>query len=235
MADDGVHLPPEAMSTWMLGYGEPSAGRAAKHRLTVELRRLVEAAMRAEAQPGLDALASEVSALADAVEELPHFPAGAAEAALDDSRLLERSGMSGAANPLSPPMHLHLEDDCVRGWAVYGYAFEGPPGCVHGGFVAAAFDDLLGCAQTLTGHAGFTGTLNVRMVRPTPLLERIDYEGRVRSFAGRKILTVATASCGGQVVAEAEGLFITPRAGEQDERMTRAAAVMRRETGASAD
>jgi acyl dehydratase len=216
------------MSTWMLGYGEPTEGRAAKHRLTAELRRLIEAAMRVDASPDLDDLTPQITALAEAIEALPHFPAGAAEAGPDDSRLLERSGMSGASNPLSPPMHLHLEQDRVRGWAVYGYAYEGPPGCVHGGFVAAAFDDLLGCAQTLTGHAGFTGTLHVRMVRPTPLNERIDYEGSVKSFEGRKILAVATATCGGHVVAEAEGLFITPRAGDLDERMARAAAVMRK-------
>ncbi|MHB8665090.1 MAG: PaaI family thioesterase [Acidimicrobiales bacterium] len=227
MAEERVRLPPEAMSTWILSGGEITEARAAKHRLVAEVRRLIEAVARVDIAGGVALPVDETAALADRVERLPHFAGGAAEAGLDDSRLLERSGMSGASNPLASPMQIWRADDCIRGSAVYGYAYEGPPGCVHGGFVAAAFDDLLGSAQTLSGSAGFTGTLHVRMLRPTPLHQRIDYEGRVKSFVGRKIVATATASCADEVVAEAEGLFIIPRDGDQDERMTRAAAPLR--------
>jgi acyl-coenzyme A thioesterase PaaI-like protein len=84
---------------------------------------------------------------------------------------------------------------------------------VHGGFVAAAFDDLMGSAQTLSGIAGYTGTLTVRMLRPTPLERRIDYETGVSRVEGRKIFVWATAACGGQRLAEAEIVFIAPRSG----------------------
>jgi hypothetical protein len=230
VADERVHLPAEAMSTWMAARAEDQPGRRAKHRLVATARSLVEAIHRldvSDRDPGpLDAARAHLAAVVAELEGRPHFAQGASEAGADDSRLLERSGISGASNPLSPPVHVELDGDRVVGWAEYGYAYEGPPGCVHGGYVAAAFDDLLGIAQTITGSAGFTGTLTVRMVRPTPLHRRIDYEGGVRTFVGRKITAWARATCDGEVVAEGEGIFITPRAGMEDERMIRAAAPM---------
>ena len=79
--------------------------------------------------------------------------------------------------------------------------------------MAAAFDDLLGSAQTLSGSAGYTGTLTVRMLRPTPLGKRIDYEAGVERVEGRKIWAWGTSSCDGERLAEASILFIAPREG----------------------
>ncbi len=84
---------------------------------------------------------------------------------------------------------------------------------MHGGFVAAAFDDLLGTAQTLSGSAGFTGTLTVKMIRPTPLNKRIDYEAGVEGVEGRKIHVWGTSSCEGDLLAEAAIVFIAPKGG----------------------
>ena len=39
---------------------------------------------------------------------------------------------------------LGVADEHVVGHVVFGDAYEGPPGCVHGGFIAAAFDEVLG-------------------------------------------------------------------------------------------
>ena len=47
------------------------------------------------------------------------------------------------------------DPEITRGHAVWTDAYEGPTHCLHGGFVAAAFDDLLGCAQMASGYAGF--------------------------------------------------------------------------------
>ena len=57
----------------------------------------------------------------------------------------------------------------IKGTVTFGSAYEGPPGHVHGGYVAAAFDELLGMTQSLGGMPGMTGTLTVRYRRPTPL------------------------------------------------------------------
>ena len=227
--DEPVRLPPEAMSAWILGAGRPTEGRLAKHRLVGAVRHLINATLMLDVGPldagGLEpveAAAAAVEDVASRLETLPRLPGGPAEAGGDDARLLERSGITGDSNPLSAPVHLWLDGDRVRGWAHYAQQYEGPPGCVHGGFVAAAFDDLLGAAQTLSGTAGFTGTLTIRMVRPTPLNRRIDYEGGLVRVEGRKIYTWGKATHAGEEVASAEGLFISPRGGMADERMARA-------------
>jgi acyl-coenzyme A thioesterase PaaI-like protein len=84
---------------------------------------------------------------------------------------------------------------------------------VHGGFVIAAFDDLLGVAQAASGTAGFTGTLTVRLVARTPLHERIDYEAGVQERSGRKVTVWGRSTLNGELLAEATGIFIAPRGG----------------------
>jgi acyl-coenzyme A thioesterase PaaI-like protein len=223
-----VRLPAEAMTSWMLSRATPDERRAAKHTLVDQTRGLINAVTMLDINPqtvdaaAVTALAGETRALAERVAALPRLAGGPADAGGDDARLLERSGITGASNPLSAPLHIWLDGDRVVGWAEYAHQYEGPPGCVHGGFVAAAFDDLLGAAQTLSGIAGFTGTLTIRMLRPTPLLRRIDYEGGVTKVEGRKIFTWGRALHAGELVAEAEGLFVAPRAGMHDDRMVRA-------------
>jgi acyl-coenzyme A thioesterase PaaI-like protein len=228
--DGPVRLPPEAMSAWMLTAGSTDARRLTKHRLVDATRLLINAVTMLDVNPlaaddpDVDAVTAAVAEVTARLAALPVLPGGPVEAGGDDARLLERSGISGLSNPLSAPLHIWVEGDRVLGWAKYPHQYEGPPGCVHGGFVAAAFDDLLGATQTLSGIAGFTGTLTIKMVRPTPLNRRIDYEGGVESVEGRKILTWGRSMYAGEEVARAEGLFISPRAGMDDERMVRARA-----------
>jgi acyl-coenzyme A thioesterase PaaI-like protein len=136
---------------------------------------------------------------------------GAAVAGPADAMLAERSPISGRSNPLAPPLHLEMTEGVTRAWAVWTDAYEGPPGCLHGGWVAAAFDDLMGLAQMASGKAGFTGTLTVKMLKPTPLNERIDYEAWLDHVDGRKIWCKATARHGDEVLGEAEIVFISPR------------------------
>jgi len=84
---------------------------------------------------------------------------------------------------------------------------------VHGGYVISAFDDLLGVAQAASGVAGFTGTLSVRLHAGTPLHRRIDYEAGVASQEGSKVVAWGKSYLEGQLLAEAEGVFIEPRSG----------------------
>jgi len=130
--------------------------------------------------------------------------------------LTERSGISGRSNPLAAPLHITADGELTRAWATFGAAYEGPRDCLHGGFVAAAFDDLLGCAQMTSGTAGFTGTLTVRMVAPTPLYRRIDYSAGVDRLEGRKIHCWGRSFDGDRLLAEATCVFITPAGGMVD-------------------
>jgi len=111
-------------------------------------------------------------------------------------------------SPLAPPLHLEWHEDEVIGRATYGLPYEGPPGCLHGGFVAAGFDEVLGYAQSLSGQPGMTGRLTVSYRSPTPLFEEVVYRARFLRNEGRKVFTEATLHAGERLCAEAEGLFI---------------------------
>ena len=120
----------------------------------------------------------------------------------------DHSPIIGLANPLSPPVHLEYRADRVIGSVTFGAAYEGPPGCVHGGYVAAVFDELLGATQSLSGDQGMTAHLGVDYRRPTPLGVPLHLEGWFERREGRKIYTRGTLSAGDQLTAEADALFL---------------------------
>jgi len=97
----------------------------------------------------------------------------------------------------------------VIGNVFFSELFEGPPGHVHGGFVAAAFDEVLGVAQSLSENPGMTGCLSISYRSPTPLFQQLTLRGYVQKVEGRKIFTYGTLHKGDTLCAEAEGLFIS--------------------------
>ena len=212
-------FPDDARRLWGIDLPPDTGLRARKHGLVREAKRVIEHVALLDLDgidaEELDGLVARTRELADDLEGRLSLRArgGLSLSGGDDAVLLERSGISGRSNPLAPPMEITVDGDVTRARAVWTDAYEGPPATLHGGFVAAAFDDLLGCAQMASGLAGFTGTLTVRMVRPTPLNEVIDYEAGVRHVEGRKILCWGVARHGEVVVAEAECLFIRPKSG----------------------
>lgn len=139
---------------------------------------------------------------------------GGAEGALSGPEDPERfaffdhSPLIGLANPLAPPLHLVTEEGRIKGTAVFGAAYEGPPGCVHGGYIAAAFDELLGATQSLSGAQGMTAHLEVDYRSPTPLREELRLEGWLERREGRKIWARAAIHAGDRLTAESEALFI---------------------------
>ena len=66
-------------------------------------------------------LADDAAALADRLEPLPSLleVGGMAAQQGPQGAPLERSGISGRANPLAPPMQWHPDGDILRGWATY--------------------------------------------------------------------------------------------------------------------
>jgi acyl-coenzyme A thioesterase PaaI-like protein len=214
-----MELPPDARSTYDPHDPPETPARARKHALVRSVKRLIELTAHVdpnESDPDeVTAVTAAVEEVADRLERLPSLHARGGLGAIhgDEGALLERSGISGRSNPLAAPVQWERREDRYVGWATYTPAYEGPHRHVHGGFVAAAFDDLMGAAQMLSGLAGYTGTLTVKMLRPTPLLRRIDYEAGVDRVEGRKIFVWANAACDGERLAEAEIVFIAPRDG----------------------
>ena len=80
---------------------------------------------------------------------------------------------------------------------------------MHGGYIAAAFDEVLGSTQSLSGSPGMTGRLTVHYRKPTPLQTELQFEGWIESVEGRKIFTKGELRAGDLLCAEAEGLFIS--------------------------
>jgi acyl-coenzyme A thioesterase PaaI-like protein len=181
---------------------------AAATRLVIE--RLV--ATRAPEQDLADAAAA-LEAIAASLDGHPrgHSFEGFSESANagDPHAFFDHSPIIGRANPLAPPLDLAVVDGKVVGRARFGSAYEGPPGAVHGGYVAAAFDELLGMAQSLGGKPGMTGTLTVRYRRPHPLHTEIEFEAELLGVEGRKIFTAGRSYADGELRAEAEGIFIS--------------------------
>ena len=126
-----------------------------------------------------------------------------------DVSFFDWSPLLGQANPLAAPIEVEIQSRLVVGHVRFGSAYEGPPGCVHGGMIAAGFDEVLGLAQSLSGQAGMTGRLTVHYRRPTPLHTELRFEGRLDSVSGRKVLTSGRLYAADDLTADATGLFIT--------------------------
>ncbi|MCU1373927.1 MAG: hypothetical protein JWO68_1213 [Actinomycetia bacterium] len=121
----------------------------------------------------------------------------------------DHSPLSGRANPLAPYMTMEVVDRVVHGRVRFGHAYEGPPGCVHGGFVAAIHDEILGLANSINGQPGMTGTLTVKYRKPTPLGVELRLEATLDRVDGRKQFCSSKLYAGDVLCNEAEGIFVT--------------------------
>ena len=126
---------------------------------------------------------------------------------------LHHSPVRGTRNPLAPPLETEIVTDAdgarrIEGRALLGRAYEGPPHGVHGGWVAALFDEVLGATQGLTGEPGMTALLTVKYRKVTPIEQELRFRGWIERAGGRRIVARATCSAGNLVTAEAEGLFL---------------------------
>ncbi|HZM30531.1 MAG TPA: PaaI family thioesterase [Acidimicrobiales bacterium] len=216
-------LPPEVVTPASEAWPEwlrkaqadpPTPRRAQLHRTGNALRGIVD---RLHGSPApaeeLDAVATELERLADRLEAFPKRSVyeGFGEATLagrEPFAFFDHSPMLGRANPLAPPISLWADGDVLWAEAHFGSAYEGPPGCVHGGYVAAAFDEVLGSAQSLGGRPGMTARLCIDYRSPTPLHTDLRFEARVTRMEGRKTFTRGTLHAGDRLCAEAEGLFV---------------------------
>jgi acyl-coenzyme A thioesterase PaaI-like protein len=129
---------------------------------------------------------------------------------------LPRSPIVGEASPLSPRLDWEMvtRDDGspgVEARGTFGAAYEGPPSFVHGGWIACAFDEVLGIANIVAGNPGMTARLIVHYRRPTPLFRELHLKAWVDRIEGRRIMSRAEIYDGDVLTAEAEGLFVQPR------------------------
>ena len=95
------------------------------------------------------------------------------------TRLLRPQPDDRAGEPTGAPDRAARRRRTHGGPGRVGPAYEGPPGCVHGGFIAAAFDEVLGSTQSLSGSPGMTGPTD----RPLPEADAARHRPPVRRRA----------------------------------------------------
>jgi acyl-coenzyme A thioesterase PaaI-like protein len=220
------------------GGGAPAGGGAANHfggfhvqtgpltnadharvELADEVRALIREIISTDASPDeIRRARDHVRAGVELLLAKAHGVApGVSEAALiERSRnFLARSPMMGSINPIAMPLTLAVvhegEKATVEARVTFSNSYEGAPGCVHGGFVASAFDEVLGVAQSASGNPGMTANLSVDYRSPTPILRELVFRGWCERIDGRKIYTRGTVHHGDTLCAEATGLFISMR------------------------
>lgn len=130
---------------------------------------------------------------------------------------MELSAVAGRSNASSLPMVLSQDEHGrLIGTIAPTVAHEGPPGFLHGGLVAALFDEFLGLAQTqLRRPPAMTGTLSVRYLKPTPLDGVLQFRiGGIRCEGRKRFINGALWSDGVQT-ATCDAIFIE-KAGDAD-------------------
>ncbi|MDN3357598.1 hotdog domain-containing protein [Actinomadura sp. DC4] len=180
------------------------------------VRRLIELCGTTTASPEATmAAAHGLNAISDALErhgsDIPETRTFGAErdglVPRDLARHMPYDVVVGRHNPLAVPLTASLEPPKSILEGTFTAPYEGPPGCVHGGVLAASFDLVLAAANVAGGYAGPTVRLEITYRRPTALHEPCRFEGEVAEFENGRVRTVGTLTQRGRVTVEATGEF----------------------------
>jgi acyl-coenzyme A thioesterase PaaI-like protein len=117
------------------------------------------------------------------------------------------SPLLGARNPISPAAACRAEGDVLKGRIRFGALHAGPINTVHGAMVAALFDEILALANIVKGHVGYTRSITVNYLKPTPLGEDLEFSAECAGLSGRNLLASAELRARGEVTATASAIF----------------------------
>jgi hypothetical protein len=159
------------------------------------IRRLSSLLLSLEhAHPTVDAILTQIS---DWERELSAAvpPDSAPRIGSDDNGsrriYLDHATDIGAFNPCFPEYHFdHFDAETASGRVAFPLVYEGPPGLVHGGFLAVFFDCVMQHQNCLAGLSGKTRSLKVTFRRPTPVLTDLRFD-IARSEVERGITSTA--------------------------------------------
>jgi acyl-coenzyme A thioesterase PaaI-like protein len=199
---------PRRLARWL------EESRSPALELVQAIRDLVALAVTALAPP--DALSRAAASVRAAAAELAgHVPEGspARIPQLDSiggpAEIMPFDPVIGAWSPMAPPLVVAIEDGRATATVTFGPPYGGPPGCVHGGVIAACFDQVLNVANLVAGVAGPTASLEVRYRKPTPLGRPLRFEAGTPVVDGRQVRTTGVLCVGETILAEATGVFVT--------------------------
>jgi len=109
----------------------------------------------------------------------------------------------GAFNPCFPAYEIAVHGSEAEGSVTFPVAYEGPPGIVHGGFLAVFFDCVVQHHNCDLGVAGKTTGLSLRYRRPVPLSTPLAFTV-TRTVADGRIRSIVRLSAVERVLCEAE-------------------------------
>ena len=176
------------------------------------IRRLSSLLLSLEhAHPTVDAMVAQFSEwereLATAVppDSTPRIGSDDSDESGSRRVYLDHATDIGAFNPCFPEYRFdHLDADTASGQVTFPLVYEGPPGLVHGGFLAVFFDCVTQHQNCLTGLSGKTRSLQVTFRRPdagpdrTALRHR-PVRGRARHHVDARLLLDDEVLCIGEV------------------------------------
>jgi acyl-coenzyme A thioesterase PaaI-like protein len=181
------------------------------------VRRLIELCTATTAPDALTlAAARELEAIADALERhvpdplpgktwLPEVQRTDLAASMATRTPFDL--MVGRHSPLAPPLTVSFIGKRAVLTGSFSRPYEGPPGCVHGGALAASFDLACSAANFVAGVQGPTVRLDITYRRPTALNTPCTFEAEVEELDGSRVRTVGRLVQDGQVTVEAVGVF----------------------------
>lgn len=134
------------------------------------------------------------------------------------------SPLRGRINTVAPPLRMERGTradgtPCIVGHVRLSSVYEGPPRGVHGGLVAALFDEVLGEAMSLAPPPGVTAKLSVDYRHLTPVEEDLRLEAWITDARDRRIRGQATCHAGETLTAEARALFVRVDFKQVEDRM----------------
>ena len=186
----------------------------ARQRLASATRALNEKLVSTDIDPELAAaLTEKIEGLAAELNQAPQVTglvdmAKRGQRGTIDDVMGELVSVGGRSHPCSPELRWQEASNRITGTVKFGQAFEGPPGHVHGGWVAGVLDHLMGMTHVRTGHPGMTGGLSVRYLKPTPLNQRIEVSAQATELDDKRTEVKAEMRFGETTTATAEAIFV---------------------------
>ncbi|MCU1455137.1 MAG: hypothetical protein JWN46_3283 [Acidimicrobiales bacterium] len=188
---------------------------AARRRAAAAIRTLIPIVAFADPPVAeLDGAVADIEAAADrlapfAVASRHHRSGGMRTISGDQPDVWEGHPIVGASSGLAAPLVIDEGADSIRATCTFSNAYEGAPGVIQGGFLASAFDYVLGRQAALTGLMVVTGTLTIRFRAGVPVDQEVALTSALVSVDGRKINVAGEARVGTTLCAEAEAIFIS--------------------------
>ncbi|XVQ14562.1 hypothetical protein ACQP1W_19140 [Spirillospora sp. CA-255316] len=164
------------MEPWVFG----ERALPEQERFAEEVRALCSVVLSLErADPLLDEVTRALGEARRRLEERVPSGPGPRVGALagGDGRVyLDHGRDVGAFNPMFPTYRIGVEGpERATGTVRFPICYEGPPGCVHGGFLAVFADCVVQHHNCAVGLTGKTRGIELRYRRPVPVSAELDF------------------------------------------------------------